>query len=167
MFFSLLIWICSSDEMNQISSNSSNSPAAMQEIKEELHSNNLRVKSMAVLKLAYLNMLGYDILWASLSIVDCMSRGDKMSLKRPAYLAANFCFQDRNDLGLMLINHYKKELTSGFKSQTEIGGGSWSFCGDEVDEEEILLIMKIKWVIRLETAPTKMIFVGAVSRSDL
>ncbi len=50
-----------------------------------------------------------------------MSRADKMSLRRPAYLAASFCFQEKNDLGLMLINHFKKELMAGKKSTTEVG----------------------------------------------
>eukprot|EP00392_Amoebophrya_sp_AT5.2_P018612 g19189.t1 len=94
---------------------------SIQEIKLELQSSNLHVKSMAVLKLAYLNMIGYDIMWASFQIVDCMSRCEKMSLRRPAYLAAAFCFQEKNDLGLMLINHFKKNLMSGNKTPTELG----------------------------------------------
>ncbi|CAD7938304.1 unnamed protein product [Amoebophrya sp. A25] len=94
---------------------------AVHEIKEEIKGGNLRVKSAAVLKLAYLNMLGHDIMWASFAIVDTMSRADKMSLRRPAYLAAAFCFQEKNDLGLMLINHFKKELMTGKKSPTEMG----------------------------------------------
>ncbi|CAD7927303.1 unnamed protein product [Amoebophrya sp. A120] len=94
---------------------------SVQEIKQELQSSNMQVKSMAVLKLAYLNMLGYDIMWASFAIVDCMSRCEKMSLRRPAYLAAAFCFQEKNDLGLMLINHFKKSLMSGKKTPTELG----------------------------------------------
>ncbi len=65
--------------------------------------------------------LRYDILWASFPIVDCLSRADKVALRRPAYLAATFCFQEKNDLGLMLINHFKKNLLAGSRNPMEIG----------------------------------------------
>ena len=46
-----------------------------------------------------------------------------MSARRPAYLAASFCFQEKNEMGLMLINHFKKEITGGKKQPTEVSFG--------------------------------------------
>ena len=43
-------------------------------------------RSMAVLKLAYLNMLGYDMSWASFQMVEVMSH-NKFTTRRPGYLA--------------------------------------------------------------------------------
>lgn len=42
----------------------------LEEIKQELRQHNLSVKTNAVAKLTYLQMLGYDISWAGFNIIE-------------------------------------------------------------------------------------------------
>lgn len=58
------------------------------ECKNELHTTDSYVKSEAIRKLTYLQMIGYNISWASFSIVEVMSQ-NKFEQKRIGYLAAN------------------------------------------------------------------------------
>lgn len=90
----------------------------LQEIQKEVQSTNLATKSMAILKLAYLSMLGYDMSWASFHIVEVMSH-NRFSLRHPGYLASALCFGSNTDVGLLTINLFKKDF--GSKSQYETG----------------------------------------------
>jgi len=90
----------------------------LQEIQKELQSKQLSIKSMAILKLAYLNMLGYDMTWATFAVVEVMSHS-RFVTKRPGYLASAICFNDKTDVGLLTINLFKKDF--GSKSQYESG----------------------------------------------
>lgn len=90
----------------------------MQEIQKEVHSSNMSVKSQAVLKLAYLTMMGYDMTWSTFAVVEVM-HANRFTLKRPGYLAAAMCFTDTTDVGLLTINLFKKDF--GSKSQYETG----------------------------------------------
>jgi len=92
--------------------------ACIQEIQKEVTSKNLATKSMAILKLAYLNMLGYDMSWATFAVVEVMSH-TRFAVKRPGYLASSICFNDNTDVGLLTINLFKKDL--GSKTQYESG----------------------------------------------
>lgn len=92
--------------------------ACIQEIQKEVTSTNLSVKSQAVLKLAYLTMLGYDMTWSTFAVVEVMSAG-RFSIKRPGYLASSMSFTDGTDVGLLTINLFKKDF--GSKSQYEAG----------------------------------------------
>uniref|UniRef100_A0A914QJX1 Clathrin/coatomer adaptor adaptin-like N-terminal domain-containing protein n=1 Tax=Panagrolaimus davidi TaxID=227884 RepID=A0A914QJX1_9BILA len=47
--------------------------ACIEEIKQELQLNSTEVKANAVEKLAYLQMLGYDISWAAFNIIEVMA----------------------------------------------------------------------------------------------
>jgi AP-3 complex subunit delta-1 len=90
----------------------------LQEIQKEVTSKNLATKSMAVLKLAYLNMMGYDMSWSTFTVVEVMSHS-RFSIKRAGYLASSICFNDKTDVGLLTINLFKKDF--GSKSQYESG----------------------------------------------
>lgn len=90
----------------------------VQEIQKEVVSKNLATKSMAVLKLAYLNMLGYDMSWATFAVVEVMSHS-KFAIKRPGYLASAMTFTEHTDVGLLTINLFKKDFER--KSQYETG----------------------------------------------
>lgn len=92
--------------------------SCLQEIQKEVQSPNITTKSTAVLKLSYLNMLGYDMSWASFHIVEVMSH-TRFSTRRPGYLASSLCFGPNTDVGLLTINLFKKDL--GSKSQYETG----------------------------------------------
>ena len=64
------------------------------EIKIELRSTDVHLKAEAVRKITYLQMLGYDISWASFAIVEVMSQ-PRFSHKRIGFLAANQVFNPR------------------------------------------------------------------------
>ncbi|PVD23927.1 hypothetical protein C0Q70_17203 [Pomacea canaliculata] len=80
------------------------------EIKQELKQENLAIKANAVNKLAYLQMLGYDISWAAFNIIEVMS-STKFTFKRVGYLAASQCFHEGTDV-LMLTTNMIRKMTS-------------------------------------------------------
>jgi len=84
------------------------------EIKEELNSNNPRIKTNAILKMGYMSMLGYDLSVAHLPIIEIMAN-PQFVLKRPAMFVASLAFanSDQDSLVLMTTNLFRKELVSG------------------------------------------------------
>ncbi|XP_050292798.1 AP-3 complex subunit delta [Anthonomus grandis grandis] len=90
----------------------------MEDIKQELRQDNLAVKSNAVAKLTYLQMLGYDISWAGFNIIEVMS-SNKFTLKRIGYLAASQSFHCDSELLMLTTNMIRKELNS--QNQYEAG----------------------------------------------
>lgn len=81
------------------------------EIKEELRQENMSVKANAVAKLAYLQMLGYDISWAAFNIIEVMS-STKFTYKRIGYLAASQSFHEGTDVLMLTTNMIRKDLNS-------------------------------------------------------
>ena len=94
-----------SDEMGKYVSDT------MTEIKKELKRSDSGVKTIAVSKLTYLNMMAYDTSWGAFSIVEVMSLS-LFSYKRKGYLAAAQCFTTNTDLVLLCTNLLQKELQS-------------------------------------------------------
>ncbi|KAJ8984104.1 hypothetical protein NQ317_017313 [Molorchus minor] len=90
----------------------------MEDIKQELRQDNLTVKSNAVAKLTYLQMLGYDISWAGFNIIEVMS-SSKFTLKRIGYLSASQSFHCDSELLMLTTNMIRKELNS--QNQYEAG----------------------------------------------
>ncbi|ERL92126.1 AP-3 complex subunit delta [Dendroctonus ponderosae] len=90
----------------------------MEDIKQELRQDNLAVKSNAIAKLTYLQMLGYDISWAGFNIIEVMS-SNKFTLKRIGYLAASQSFHCDSELLMLTTNMIRKELNS--QNQYEAG----------------------------------------------
>ncbi|CAO3623045.1 unnamed protein product [Cunninghamella echinulata] len=72
----------------------------------EVKSNDIDIKAMAVAKLTYLQMLGYDMSWASFHIVEVMS-SPKFLYKRSGYLAATQSFQQDTDVLMLTTNSLK------------------------------------------------------------
>ncbi|KAI8876341.1 hypothetical protein K501DRAFT_288949, partial [Backusella circina FSU 941] len=83
----------------------------LQEIRNEVKSNDLDIKANAVAKLTYLQMLGYDMSWASFHVVEVMSSA-KFLHKRSGYLAATLSFQQDTDVLMLTTNLMKKDLAS-------------------------------------------------------
>lgn len=111
--------------------------SCLQELQKEITSKNLATKSMAVLKLAYLSMLGYDMSWATFAVVEVMSH-NRFSVKRPGYLASSMSFVETTDVGLLTINLFKKDF--GSKSQYECGMALSclsSICSAEISRDII------------------------------
>ncbi|CAD5226282.1 unnamed protein product [Bursaphelenchus xylophilus] len=85
--------------------------ACMEEIKTELRTDSPFIKANAIEKLAYLQMLGYDISWASFNIIEVMA-STKYSEKRIGYLTATQCFNDETDVLMLTTNMIRKDLQS-------------------------------------------------------
>src|SRR4051794_10763759 len=69
----------------------------IQEIKDELKSPKMEIKTVAVQKVSYLKMIGYDMSWAAFPVVEVMA-SNKFTTKRVGYLAASSFFHDGIDV---------------------------------------------------------------------
>ncbi|KAJ1919987.1 AP-3 complex subunit delta [Mycoemilia scoparia] len=83
----------------------------LEEIHVELNSNDSIIKTNAISKLGYLQMLGYDMNWAAFNVVEVMAY-TKFSDKRAGYLAANQAFHQETDVLMLTTNLIKKDLAS-------------------------------------------------------
>lgn len=91
---------------------------AILECKEELATTDLEAKATAILKLAYLEMYGFDMSWCNFQILEVMSSA-KFQQKRIGYLAAMQSFKNEQDLLVLATNQFKKDLNS--HNHVEIG----------------------------------------------
>ncbi|XP_069127630.1 AP-3 complex subunit delta-1-like [Argopecten irradians] len=83
----------------------------LDEIKQELRTENMAVKANAVNKLTYLQMCGYDISWSAFNIIEVMS-STKFTFKRIGYLAAGQSFHEGTDVLMLTTNMIRKDLIS-------------------------------------------------------
>ena len=95
----------------------------LQEIKEELRLVNKKAKMVAVQKLTYLHMLGYDVTWAAFNIIEVMSQ-PLFTSKRVGYLAASQTFTSQTDVLMLATNLFKKDIGSSnpYESGVAING---------------------------------------------
>lgn len=79
------------------------------EIKSEINSTDLHTKANALQKLTFLQMMGYNMSWASFATIEVMS-SPRFAHKRIGYLAASQAFTQDTDVILLTTNTLKKEL---------------------------------------------------------
>ncbi|EJU02826.1 Adaptor protein complex AP-3 delta subunit [Dacryopinax primogenitus] len=84
---------------------------AIDEIRVEIKGKDMQLKAGAVLKLTYLNMLGYDMSWASFYVVEVMS-SPRYYLKNIGHLAACQSFTPKTDVLMLTTNLLKKEMSA-------------------------------------------------------
>ncbi|KAF5356245.1 hypothetical protein D9756_003712 [Leucocoprinus leucothites] len=84
---------------------------AVDEIRREIKGDDMELKAGAVMKLTYLDMLGYDMSWASFHVVEAMS-SPRFHLKSVGYLAAAQSFNEDTDVLMLTTNLLKKDLSS-------------------------------------------------------
>ncbi|KIP11664.1 hypothetical protein PHLGIDRAFT_82909, partial [Phlebiopsis gigantea 11061_1 CR5-6] len=84
---------------------------AVDEIRREIRGKDMELKAAAVLKLTYLDMLGYDMTWASFHVVEVMS-SPKIHLKTVGYLGAAQSFTEDTDVLMLTTNLLKKDFSS-------------------------------------------------------
>ncbi|OAF69553.1 AP-3 complex subunit delta [Intoshia linei] len=84
------------------------------EIRSEIRVNEMETKCLAVAKLIYLNMLGYDVSWASFAIIEVMS-STKYRYKKVAYLASSIIFHADIEVLMLTTNLLKKDLNSRYE----------------------------------------------------
>ncbi|VDK84565.1 unnamed protein product [Litomosoides sigmodontis] len=99
--------------------------ACIHEIKMELRQDSVFVKANAIEKLSYLQMMGYDISWASFNIIEVMA-STKFTEKRIGYMAASQCFHDGTDVLMLTTNLIRKDLHSAIMYETGIALGAFS-----------------------------------------
>lgn len=92
----------------------------MEDIKKELKSTDMKVKTVALQKLTYLNMLGFDMSWAAFHVVEVMST-PKLLHKVVGYQAAAQSFNESTDVMLLVTNLIKKDLISTNPTERSIG----------------------------------------------
>lgn len=78
---------------------------------KEVVSPDMDIKMVAIQKLVYLNMHGFDISTTSFYVVELMSSG-KFTHKRVGYHAATTCFFNDSDMILLATNQIKKDVMS-------------------------------------------------------
>ncbi|WFD05619.1 AP-3 complex subunit delta [Malassezia vespertilionis] len=83
----------------------------LDEIRTEIKSADMEVKGEAVLKLAYLQMLGYQVKSVSFHILEAMA-SQNYRIKHIGYLAAALCFADDTEVLILATNLIKKDLHS-------------------------------------------------------
>ncbi|KOS14711.1 adaptor protein complex ap-3 delta subunit [Malassezia pachydermatis] len=83
----------------------------LEEIRAEIKSADMDIKAEAVLKLAYLQMLGYRVSSASFHILETMA-SSKYHIKHIGYLAATLCWAEDTEVLILATNLIKKDLHS-------------------------------------------------------
>ncbi|PWN32309.1 Adaptor protein complex AP-3 delta subunit [Meira miltonrushii] len=83
----------------------------MDEIKMEVRSGDMEIKAEAILKLTYLQMLGYAPSNASFHMLEVMA-SPRFHLKHVGYLAASQTFTQDTDVLILATNMVKKDLRS-------------------------------------------------------
>lgn len=84
---------------------------SLKECRKEIKSNDMDLKSTALMKLTYLEMFGHDMSWASFNVLEVMS-SQKYRHKRTAYLAAVQSFRRDTEVLMLAENQLKKDITS-------------------------------------------------------
>jgi AP-3 complex subunit delta-1 len=79
------------------------------EIKSEINSTDPHTKANALQKLTFLQMMGYNMSYASFATIEVMSN-TRFAFKRIGYLAASQAFTQDTDVVLLTTNTLKKEL---------------------------------------------------------
>ncbi|KAG5951292.1 hypothetical protein E4U53_003430 [Claviceps sorghi] len=84
---------------------------SLKECRAEVRSQDMDVKATALLKLVYLEMVGYDMSWASFHVLEVMS-SPKYHQKRVGYLGAVQSFRPDTEVLMLATNLLKKDLAS-------------------------------------------------------
>lgn len=95
---------------------------AIAECRSEVASPDMEVKTQAVLKLAYLEMYGFDMSWAAFHVLEVMS-SPKFQQKRVGYLAAIQSFKNDTDVLMLTTNLLKKDVNSAHHLEISVALG--------------------------------------------
>ncbi|KAF1360318.1 Adaptor protein complex AP-3 delta subunit [Lizonia empirigonia] len=82
---------------------------SIRECRQEIRSNDMDLKSTALMKLTYLEMFGHDMSWASFNVLEVMS-SPKFRHKRTGYLAAVQSFRRDTEVLVLAENQLKKDI---------------------------------------------------------
>jgi AP-3 complex subunit delta-1 len=82
---------------------------SIRECRNEIRSNDMDLKSTALMKLTYLEMFGHDMSWASFNVLEVMS-SPHFRHKRTGYLAAVQSFRRDTEVLVLAENQLKKDI---------------------------------------------------------
>ncbi|ORY48698.1 Adaptor protein complex AP-3 delta subunit [Rhizoclosmatium globosum] len=91
----------------------------LDEIRGEVKKTDLDVKAVAIAKLFYLHMLGFDMGWAAFHVVEVMSSHNLVH-KRIGYIAAAISFRQDTSVLMLCTNLIKKDLNSNNYLETAL-----------------------------------------------
>ncbi|KHN95399.1 AP-3 complex subunit delta [Metarhizium album ARSEF 1941] len=94
----------------------------LKDCRAEVRSPDMDVKATALLKLVYLEMLGYDMSWASFHVLEVMS-SPKYHQKRVGYLGAVQSFRPDTEV-LMLATNLLKKARLSLQTSHDIGSST-------------------------------------------
>jgi AP-3 complex subunit delta-1 len=92
---------------------------ALADCRNEVRSPDMEIKTMAILKLAYLEMYGFDMSWASFHVLEVMSSA-RFQQKRVGYLAAIQSFRSDTEVLMLTTNLLKKDLGSAHPLEVSV-----------------------------------------------
>ena len=96
---------------------------SLRECRKEIRSNDMDTKSIALLKLVYLEMFGHDMSWASFNVLEVMS-SQKYLQKRVGYLAAVQSFRPDTEVLMLAENLLKKDINGTDKVTIQLPLGA-------------------------------------------
>ncbi|XP_068634771.1 AP-3 complex subunit delta-like [Aristolochia californica] len=126
---------------------------AMDDIRRELKSTDLTMKSIALQKITYLSCLhSVDMSFASFHVVELMS-SPHFSHKKIGYLAASLSFNQSTDVLLLLPNQLRKDLTSPNVCESSLALEFLSVSGThelarELTQDIFVLLSSAKTLVR-------------------
>ncbi|KAG9451814.1 hypothetical protein H6P81_004718 [Aristolochia fimbriata] len=126
---------------------------ATDDIRRELKSTDLALKSIALQKLTYLSSLhSVDMSFASFHVVELMS-SPHFSHKKTGYLAASLSFHQSTDVLLLLPNQLRKDLTSPNVCESSLAleflaVGSTHELARELTQDIFTLLSSAKTLVR-------------------
>eukprot|EP01116_Phalansterium_solitarium_P008891 TRINITY_DN2285_c0_g1_i3.p1 TRINITY_DN2285_c0_g1~~TRINITY_DN2285_c0_g1_i3.p1 ORF type:complete len:654 (+),score=298.43 TRINITY_DN2285_c0_g1_i3:110-2071(+) len=82
----------------------------LQEIREELKSPDVQKKTVAIQKLTYLEMYGYEMTWAAFNVIEVMS-STRFGHKRVGYLAASQSYTETTDVITLATQLIRRDMT--------------------------------------------------------
>ncbi|ELP83517.1 AP-3 complex subunit delta-1, putative [Entamoeba invadens IP1] len=79
------------------------------EIKKDISTSDMKKKAICVQKLTYLQMFGQEVDWSGFHVIE-LSAKQSFWMKRVAYLAAQTCLHQDDDVLMLITNQLKKDL---------------------------------------------------------
>ncbi|EAL49830.2 Adapter-related protein complex 3 (AP-3) subunit, putative [Entamoeba histolytica HM-1:IMSS] len=101
------------DMVKGLRSNAGNEQAfinqTIADIKKDIVTSDMKRKAICIQKLTYLEMLGQETNWSGFHIIE-LSAKQSFWMKRVAYLAAQICLHESDDVLMLITNQLKKDL---------------------------------------------------------
>ncbi|KAL7716863.1 AP-3 complex subunit delta [Entamoeba marina] len=103
------------DMIKGIRSNSGNEQAyinqTIAQIRKDIVTSDIRKKAICIQKLTYLQMWGQEVNWSGFHIIELSSK-PSFWMKRIAYLAAQQCLHEDDEVLMLITNQLKKDMQS-------------------------------------------------------